>query len=55
VFVKTTRIMIATEPHVTAWVGRTKYQAPWFLLDRVYTTYYEDKWKYHSLWQEVFN
>jgi len=33
---KTTRIMMATVPHVTAWAGRTKYQAAWFLLNRVY-------------------
>jgi hypothetical protein len=33
---KTTRIMIATVRHVTAWAGRTKYQATWFLLNRVY-------------------
>jgi len=35
---KTTRIMMATVRHVTAWVGRTKYQAAWFLLNRVYNT-----------------
>jgi len=34
---KTTRIMMATVPHVTAWVGGTKYQADGFLLDGVYT------------------
>jgi hypothetical protein len=33
---KTTRIMMATVRHVTAWAGRTKYQAAWFLLNRVY-------------------
>jgi len=33
---KTTQIMMATVRHVTAWVGRTKYQAAWFLLNRVY-------------------
>ena len=33
---KTTRIMTATVPHVTAWAGRTKYQADGFLLNRVY-------------------
>jgi len=31
-----TRIMMATVRHVTAWAGRTKYQAAWFLLNRVY-------------------
>jgi len=33
---KTTRIMMATVRHVTAWAGRTKYQADGFLLDGVY-------------------
>jgi hypothetical protein len=33
---KMARIMIATVRHVTAWEGRTKYQAAWFLLNRVY-------------------
>jgi len=33
---KTTRIMMATVRHVTARAGRTKYQAAWFLLNRVY-------------------
>jgi len=33
---KTTRIMMATVPHVTAWAGGTKYQADGFLFDRVY-------------------
>jgi len=33
---KTTRIMIVTVRHVTAWAGRTKYQGAWFLLNRVY-------------------
>jgi hypothetical protein len=33
---KTTRIMMSTVPHITAWAGRTKYQADGFLLDWVY-------------------
>jgi len=33
---KTTRIMMATVPHITAWVGRTKYQANGFLFDGVH-------------------
>ena len=33
---KTTQIMIATVHHVNGWVGCTKYQATWFLLNRVY-------------------
>ena len=33
---KTTRIVMETVRHFTAWAGRTKYQAAWFLLNRVY-------------------
>jgi len=33
---KTTRIMMAHVRHVTTWAGSTKYQAAWFLLNRVY-------------------
>ena len=33
---KTTRIMMATVPHVIAWAERTKYQADGFLFDGVY-------------------
>jgi len=33
---KTTRNMVATVRHVTAWAGRTQYQAVSFLLNRVY-------------------
>ena len=33
---KMTRIMMATVRHVAALEGRTKYQAVWFLLNRVY-------------------
>ena len=33
---KTTWIMMATVRHVTAWAGRTKYQADGFLLGGVY-------------------
>jgi len=29
---------MATVRHVTTWTGRTKYQAAWFLLNRVYKT-----------------
>ena len=35
---KTTRIMMATARHVTAWAGRPKYQADGFLFDGVYST-----------------
>jgi len=34
---KTTRIMMATVPHVTFGMGLTKFQADGFLLTRVYT------------------
>ena len=37
---KTTRIMVATVRHVTAWAGRTKYQADWLFFDRVYLFIY---------------
>ena len=33
---KTTRIMMATVPHVTSGSGCTKYEANGFLFDRVY-------------------
>jgi hypothetical protein len=32
---KTTQIMMVTVRHVTAWAGRTKYQANVFLFDSV--------------------
>jgi hypothetical protein len=38
---KTTQIMMATVPHLTAWAGRTKYHADGFLFDRVYTGGYK--------------
>jgi hypothetical protein len=34
---KTTQIMMATVPHITAWAGCIKYHANGFLLDWVYT------------------
>ena len=37
---KTTRIMMATVPHVTSGLGLTKFQADGFLLTRVYLLYY---------------
>jgi hypothetical protein len=36
---KTTRFVMATVRHVTAWVGRPKYRATWFLLNRVYRVF----------------
>jgi len=35
---KTTRIMMATVPHVTDWAWRTKYQVDGFLFNWVYTS-----------------
>jgi len=35
---KTTRIMMATVPHVTSGLGLRKFQADGFLLTRVYNT-----------------
>ena len=37
---KTTRIMIATVPHVTSGLGLRKFQADGFLLTRVYIKVY---------------
>jgi len=37
---KTTRIMMATVPHVTSGSGLKQFQADGFLLDRVYNTDY---------------
>jgi len=36
---KTTRIMMATVPHVTSGSGLRKFQAGGFLLDRVYNNH----------------
>jgi len=38
---KTTRIMMATVPHVTSGLGLGKFQADGFLLTRVYTSKYQ--------------
>jgi len=35
---KTTPIMMAAVRHVIAWARCTKYQATWFLLNRVYNS-----------------
>ena len=37
---QTTRIIMATVRHVTAWVGLRKFHANGFLLDRVYIAYF---------------
>ena len=39
---KTTQIMMATGRDVTAWAGRTKYQAAWFFFNRVYKNGYDN-------------
>jgi len=39
---KTTRIMMASVCHVTAWAGRTKYQADGFLFDGAYIVFAGD-------------
>ena len=36
---KTTRVMMAIVRHVTAWAGRTKHQAAWFLLKSVHASH----------------
>ena len=41
---KTTRIMMATVPHVTSGLGFRKFQADGFLLTRVYNR--------HTVWTE---
>ena len=40
---KTTRIMMATVPHVTSGLGLRKFQADGFLLTRVYIRPLEDE------------
>jgi len=56
---KTAQIMMATVPHVTAWVGCTKYQADgflfdgvlhWFLWDSLYTI---QQFVQHKLYKPV--
>jgi len=42
---ETTRIMMATVPHVTAWAGRTKYHTDGFLFDWVCITFLHKKAK----------
>jgi len=37
---KTTRIMMATVPHVTSGLGLRKFQGDGFLLTRVYNSWY---------------
>jgi hypothetical protein len=40
---KMTRIVMATVRHVTSSSGRRKFQAAWFLLNRVYNRLPEDE------------
>ena len=44
---KTTRIMMATVPHITSGSGLGKFQADGFLLDRVYIQCV------HTLWDPI--
>jgi len=42
---KTTRIMMATVPHITSGLGLRKLQADGFLLTRVYTLTVQNMWQ----------
>ena len=46
---KTNRIMMATVPHVTAWTGRTKYQADGVLFDWVHSLQFSWNPNYRTL------
>ena len=46
---KTTRIMMATVPHVTSGSGLGKFQADGFLLDRVYNITLRRVWVFDFL------
>jgi len=51
---KTTRIMMATAPHVTSGSGLRKFQADGFLLDRVYTPPVQrSAWRWPYNWAET--
>ena len=51
---KTTRIMMATVPHVTSGLGLRKFQADEFLLTRVYgIILYTDSYIRHQLIKEL--
>ena len=47
---KTTRIMMATVPHVTSGLGLRKFQADGFLLTRVYKMYLRQVWGSRGVW-----
>ena len=50
---KTTRIMMATVPHVTFGLGLRKFQADGFLLTRVYVKYHSETKVYVNLQVET--
>jgi len=50
---KTTRIMMATVPHVTSGLGLRKFQADGFLLTRVYNPMYLVKHKKQEFYTTV--
>ena len=52
---KRTRILMATVPHVTAWAGLAKYQAAWFLLNRMYNNLLKKKRESYIWSFEVWN
>jgi len=49
---KTTRITMATVPHVTSGLGLRKFQADGFLLDRVYLEFSENFRPMDFCWTE---
>ena len=56
---KTTRIMMATVPHVTSGLGLRKFQADGFLLTHVYMQFYgiyfTHPYKQSGRWQDVLD
>jgi len=52
---KTTRIMMATVPHVTSGLGLRKFQADGFLLTRVYSSHSQSAWRMKENLLQCFN
>jgi len=52
---KTTRIMMATVPHVTSGSGLRKFQADGFLLTRVYISVRDGQLAWRCDWKYVWN
>jgi len=46
---KKTQIMMATVRHINACAGRMKYQAAWFLLNRVHTATLQNEEMFHHI------